>query len=148
MFAADSALRTRHVTMQNPVEHLCWVRKTCLARRPSFLDGYFYLLEEKNYLENNNVWTGVFRRPEFSSRNSWFSRSELPVIKQNSRSVLQNFSFSSLLSGVAIYVACVKGLWMWCTGYTSRILTVRWLILHPEKWRFSCLLVTVGGWNM
>ena len=32
-----------------------------------------------------------------------------------------------------------------CARYASQILTVRCLILHPEKLRISCLLVTVGG---
>ena len=46
-----------------------------------------------------------------------------------------------------IFIACVKTVRGWCTGYTSRVLTVRWVILHPEKW-FSCLLMTVGGWDV
>jgi len=42
---------------------------------------------------------------KFSVGNSCFSRSELPVIKPNSQSVLQNFSLSALLSGVVIYLS-------------------------------------------
>ena len=49
----------------NPEEHVCGVRKACFAGvRHFYLGTSICLGESEKYVEINNVWNGVFLRPE------------------------------------------------------------------------------------
>ena len=111
------------------------------------------------------MWTVVFLRPEMHVLSvqmvKRISRSVLPVIKPNSRSVLQNFSLFSLRWVVAIYpsyalkecdgdIQDIKNE-AWCTLIYSSYwgmktflhLGERWLLKHVAVKKAFVLLQTV-----
>jgi hypothetical protein len=156
-FATVSALRTRHLTLLNlrirePSVTLVLGVQRVVCRQPSLLPRYFYMLGEAgNCAEFRKVFEFSLDRKHvfwlFSCKKLNFTF-RITCNKTKFSESPSKFQFVFISVG-CVYLShalevCLKCA---CTRCKSRILRKCWLLHYRQEWRFSCLLVTLGGWK-